>query len=210
MDAQTFENARWQSSDQKVQFRHHASLNLISEGTVLDVGCGDGLFLNMLKEKGIDARGVDFSGEAIQKCATKGVQASKHDLSEPLPFPDGTFDWVVALDVLEHQYDPLSLLKEMTRVSRRNVIVGVPNFSSLPARLQTLSGMVPENNKPHKGHVYWFNYSVLLGLAAKARLEITKCAMNTFRPATVFGGTFPNLFPNLFALSFVAHFTKRS
>jgi hypothetical protein len=112
--------------------------------------------------------------------------------------------------VLEHQYDPLVLLKEMARVSKKSVVVGVPNFSSLPARLQILSGRVSENNQPHKGHVYWFNYPVLMGLAEKADLVLERCVMNTFRPATIVGNTLTKLFPNLFALSFVAHFHKRS
>ncbi len=208
MDAKTFENARWLAGDQKIQFRHRACVDMITEGSVLDVGCGDGLLLAMLKEKGIRGEGVDFSEEAVRKCATKGVTAVRHDLNQPLPFPDGAFDWVVALDVLEHQHEPLFLLKEMARVSRKNVIVGVPNFSSLPARLQILSGAVSENNQPHKGHVYWFNYPVLIGLASKAGLKRAACSMNTFRPATLFGDRFQQLFPNLFALSFVAHLIK--
>ena len=210
MDAQTFENARWQAGDQKTQFRHHACTGMVTGGSVLDIGCGDGLLLAMLKEKGVTGEGVDFSEEAVRKCADKGVRATQHDLNQPLPFPDGAFDWVIALDVLEHQYEPLFLLKEMARVSRKNIVVGVPNFSSLPARLQILTGNVSENNQPHKGHVYWFNYPVLVGLATKAGLDLTTCAMNTFRPATFFGDMLTKLFPNLFALSFVAHFHKRT
>ncbi len=208
MDARTFENARWESGDQKMQFRHHACLDLIKEGTVLDVGCGDGLLLKLLTDRGVTAEGVDFSPEAVRKCEAKGIKATLHDTNNPLPFPDNMFDYVLAIDVLEHQYHPLPLLKEMTRVSRKHVIVGVPNFSSLPARLQVILGHVPENNRPNKGHIYWFNHLVLMNLAAKAGLTLVECRKNTFRPASFFGSMLPALSPNLFSLSFVALFKK--
>ncbi len=209
MDAQTFENARWLAGNQKVQFRHRACVDMVTEGSVLDVGCGDGLLLSMLKEKGVLGEGVDFSEDAVHKCAERGIHATQHDLSEKLPFADNSFDYVVALDVLEHQFDPLSVLREMTRVSRKNVVVGVPNFSSLPARFQTLFGRVPENNRPNKGHVYWFNYFVLMNLAIHAGLESGTYTANTFKPLSFFGGFFQRLFPNACALSFVVCFVKK-
>lgn len=210
MDAHTFEDARWRSGDQKRQFRHFACVSLIDVGNVLDVGCGDGLLLSMLREKGIDGEGVDFSETAIQKCVEKNIKATRHDLNEKLPFHDGSFDWVIALDVLEHQHDPLPLLKEIVRVSRKNIIIGVPNFSSLPTRLQTLLGNVPENNKPNKGHVYWFNYHVLKNLANQSGLTMQVYRANTFRPLSFFGNFFQNTFPNSCALSFVVHFVKKT
>ncbi len=210
MDAKKFENARWRSGDQKRQFRHLTCVDLIDGGSVLDVGCGDGLLLSMLREKGVTGEGVDFSDEAIKKCTEKNIKATQHDLSERFPFADGSFDCVVALDVLEHQFNPLAVLREMARVSRKNVIVGVPNFSSLPARLQALFGVVPENNKPNKGHVYWFNYHVLKNLANQSGLSIKAYRANTFRPLSFFGNFFQNAFPNSCALSFVVHFVKKT
>lgn len=210
MDAITFENARWVGWDQPVQFRHRACAAMITQGTVLDIGCGDGLLLSMLSEKGVVGEGVDFSEEAIRKCAEKGVRTTRHNLEGRLPYSDNSFDWVVALDVLEHQHDPAPLLAEMTRISKKNVIVGVPNFSSFPARLQTLFGRVPENNKPNKGHIYWFNHKVLYTLALRAELTSVQWSMNTFKPFSLFGTLFQRMLPNVFALSFVAHFVKRS
>ncbi|MCR4275106.1 MAG: methionine biosynthesis protein MetW [Candidatus Campbellbacteria bacterium] len=211
MDAQkTFENNRWLSGNQKAQFRHQACLDMVVDGSVLDVGCGDGLLLSMLAEKGILGEGIDFSEEAVQKCVSHGVRATQHDLNGKLPFPDNSFDYAVALDVLEHQFDPLFLLCEMTRVSRKNVIIGVPNFSSFPARFQTLFGRVPENNRPNKGHVYWFNYHVLQNMASQAGLRAVVCSMNTFKPLSFFGTVFQRAFPNMCALSFVICFTKSS
>ena len=53
------------------------------------------------------------------------------------------------LDVLEHHFEPSKLLAEAIRVSRKYIVLSVPNFNSLKARLQVLFGKVPLNNKPN-------------------------------------------------------------
>ena len=116
--------------------------------------------LSLLKEKGIIGKGLDISEEGVEKAKMKGFDVSVFDFSNQLPFPDNSFDIVISLDVLEHLYAPENLIKEAVRVSKRHLIIGVPNFNSLPARLQVLFGAVPENNRPNKGHVYWFNYCI--------------------------------------------------
>lgn len=207
MSVTDFENKRWREYSQKVEFRHRACLNLITEGTVLDIGCGDGLLLSYLKTAHITASGIDISSEAVQHCRIAGLTAMEYSLDKPLPFADDSFDTIVVLDVLEHLYDPLVVLAEARRVARRRVIVGVPNFSSLPARLQTLFGRVPENNRAGKGHVYWFNHPILLSLAKQSALTPGRLQMNTFSIFTRF--SFVTTFlPNLFALSFVLELRK--
>jgi len=210
MDVTHFENRRWTTDTQKVEFRHRAALELIENGTVLDVGCGDGLLLSLLKEKGVTAEGIDISEEAVKRCVERGFTARTYDPNAPFPFPDDAFDTVVMLDVLEHVYAPEELLREAKRVARTHVIVGVPNFSSLPARLQVLGGSVPENNLPLKGHVYWFNYQVLSDLARECGLAISTLKTNTFSPfSTIWPGA-PASFPNLLALSFVIKLESES
>ena len=209
MDVKEFEDKRWGGMDQPSEFRHRAAVDMIESGSVLDLGCGDGLLFDLLGKKIEKGVGLDISPEAVRKATEKGFDARLHSFDNPLPFEDNTFDNVVLLDVLEHVYDPVPLLKEAARVSKKYVIVGVPNFSSLPARLQTLVGRVPENNRPNKGHIYWFNYFVLAKIAQAAGVIFADLKMNTFFPVTVFGDVFVRLFPNLFALSFVGKFTKQ-
>lgn len=209
MNVKQFEDARWKTLDQPIEFRHHAAVELIKEGgSVLDLGCGDGLLLEMLGDRVSKAVGLDISPEALQKCHTKGIEAHLQSFDDPLPYPDNSFEYVVLLDVLEHVYDPALLLKEAARVSSKYVIVGVPNFSSLPARIQTMQGKVPENNRPHKGHLYWFNDRVLQRVAREAGVQIVEKKMNTFSLAAAFGNFWTSLFPNVFALSFVAKMQK--
>ena len=214
MSTELFENHRWSTTPQKKEFRHNMAVELTSEGKVLDVGCGDGLLLQMLSEQGIQAHGVDISEVAVRVCTQKGFMVSKNDFTtDPLPFGDGTFDTVIALDVLEHVYNPEKLLSEMNRVAKSAIVISVPNFGSLPARIQVLFGRVPENNTPNKGHLYWFTWKVLKDLLAREHLVVDETRFNTtWERVPVLGSIMKKLaawYPSLFALSFVIRTKKR-
>ena len=84
---------------------------------ILDVGCGTGANLLMLSEYG-DAEGVDVSEDALAFCRERGLEKVKLGAAEELPYEDGTFDLVTALDVVEHLDDDLGGLREMRRVLR--------------------------------------------------------------------------------------------
>jgi len=213
MDVKQFENRRWSNEDQVLQFRHKVTLGMITEGTVLDLGSGDGLLLSLLAQKGVTGKGLDLSEEGVAKARLKGLDTVVYDFgSQKLPFADSSFDTVVMLDILEHLYDPESVLKEAVRVARRAVVVGVPNFNSLPARLQTLLGRVPENNHPKKGHVFWFNLSVLRAMCRASGLTIKTLASNTIFESvpglSMITKLAAKVMPGLFSLSFVALMTK--
>jgi SAM-dependent methyltransferase len=96
---------------------------------ILDVGCGTGANLKMLSEFG-DAQGVDVSPDALAFCRERGLQTVKLGAAEDLPYEDGTFDLVTALDVVEHMDDDIVALREMRRVLRPGgrVLLFVPTF----------------------------------------------------------------------------------
>ncbi len=95
---------------------------------ILDVGCGTGANLEMLKQFGA-AEGVDVSDDALQFCQAKGLKVHK-GLAESLPFADESFDVVTALDVVEHLDDDIAGLKEMHRVLKKDgkTLIFVPAF----------------------------------------------------------------------------------
>ena len=99
---------------------------------ILDVGCGTGANLLMLSQFG-DAEGVDISEDALEFCRERGLANVKLGAAEKLPYDDGTFDLVTALDVVEHLDDDLSGLSEMRRVLRPGgrVLLFVPTFMFL-------------------------------------------------------------------------------
>lgn len=213
MSTPELENKRWNGGPQRLEFRHTAARELVTSGPVLDVGSGDGLFLELLKDKSISGEGVDFSSAGQSHSRARGIQVTQCDLTrEALPFADKSFTTVTALDVLEHVYEPGTLLTEVARVASRDVIVSVPNFSSLPARLQVLCGDVPENNRPHKLHVYWFTWTGLISLASGAGLRVDTLKVNAPLESRFLLGPLmkklAHLWPSVFALSFVVRFTK--
>lgn len=214
MSTQKFENLRWSTRDATLGFNHESALEMIDAGSVLDLGCGDGTLLDSLRLRHLEAEGLDISNEAIKKCQAKGHRAQLFDFSDSkLPYPDNHFDYVVILDVLEHLYDPDILLLEAKRVSKKFVILSVPNFSSLPARIQVLQGRVPENNRRGKGHIFWFNWNVLIKMLRSKDLKIVAFKCRTFwqnRPVvSVVTRVLMKTIPNLFALSLVVKASKK-
>ena len=99
---------------------------------ILDVGCGTGANLLMLSKYG-DAEGVDISEDALAFCRDRGLDKVRLGAGEELPYDDGTFDLVTALDVVEHMDNDLAGLKEMRRVLRPGgrVLLFVPTFMFL-------------------------------------------------------------------------------
>jgi SAM-dependent methyltransferase len=99
---------------------------------ILDVGCGTGANLAMLKRYG-DAEGVDVSQEAVDFCYRRGLTHVRRSAAESLPYADNSFDLVTALDVLEHLDDDAAALNEMRRVLRPEgyALLFVPAFMFL-------------------------------------------------------------------------------
>ncbi len=176
--AQAFDNNYWTSHEQRVEFRHEAALELLSaaDGPVMDVGCGDGLFLYLMKEKGIEGWGCDHSEAALDACRRRGLVVEACDFAAGV-LPSRPARTATVLDVLEHVYEPERLLGALHQ-SVETLIVGVPNFVSLPARLQVFVGGVPENNRPRQGHVYWFTRDVLLRLLERTGWQVETVRWN--------------------------------
>lgn len=96
---------------------------------ILDVGCGTGGLLKELAPFG-KVTGVDVSPRAIAFCNERGFTDVSLGSATDIPFPDGTFDLVLALDVIEHIEDDRKALAEINRVLKPGgtVFVFVPAF----------------------------------------------------------------------------------
>jgi len=79
------------------------------------------------------AEGVDISSQAVDFCRERGLDSVRLGAAEQLPYENGSFDLVTALDVVEHLDDDVAGLREMRRVLRRDgrVLLFVPAFMFL-------------------------------------------------------------------------------
>ena len=90
--------------------------------SVLDAGCGTGRHAIRMASAGAVVQAVDFSTGMLDRARRKPGSAKVlfrvHDLAEPLPFSDGTFDRVLCSLVIDHIADLRGLFGEMLRVCR--------------------------------------------------------------------------------------------
>lgn len=98
--------------------------------SILDVGCGEGFTLNKLSNEGIgkNLEGVDFLQTAIDlgKKAHPKLTLKQGNIYD-LEYKNDSFDLVMATEVLEHLDDPRKGLKELIRVSKKYILLSVPN-----------------------------------------------------------------------------------
>lgn len=80
---------------------------------VLDLGCGEGALVDELIVRGVEAHGADFPQEL-----GKGNRLRAIEDPYRLPYPDGSFDFVLSAEVFEHVQDYPSTLREIRRVLR--------------------------------------------------------------------------------------------
>jgi SAM-dependent methyltransferase len=99
---------------------------------ILDLGCGTGGYCLALGREGFRCTGADVNEAYVRRAREAGVRAHLLAPGEPLPFADRQFDTVLLFEVLEHVPDHLTLLREARRVTRRNVLVSVPNNGAQP------------------------------------------------------------------------------
>lgn len=99
---------------------------------VLDVGCGNGFFLQLAKERGWEVYGTEYAQDVVDSCTKKGFNMRKGTLHE-LEFESDYFDLIVSIEVIEHLPDPVSTVKEMYRIVRPGggIYITTPNFNSL-------------------------------------------------------------------------------
>ncbi len=107
---------------------------LPTDANILDIGTSTGTNLRMLLGLGFSrCEGLDRSEEAVRWCAEKGYgKVTLGDVCK-LPFPDQSFDLVLATDIIEHVDDDVAALREIRRVLKPTgrTLITVPAFKML-------------------------------------------------------------------------------
>ena len=147
------------------------------ECAVLDLGCGHGTDLLNIKKtadssiKGkahadasprkssLRLAGVEGYEEYVKECNAAGIETFPIDIeSDKIPVEDGTYDVVVANQILEHTKEVFWIFAEVARVLKPGgiFIIGVPNLASLHNRLLLLFGQQPTAQQTLSAHVRTF------------------------------------------------------
>ena len=117
---------------------------------VLDLGCRYGALTRWYLD-GNDVVGMDVDREALAEAATLGIETHWGDVEEAFPFPDASFDVVVAGELLEHVREPGDVVGEARRVLRPGgrLVASVPNAFRFKNRVRFALGRRPETDPTH-------------------------------------------------------------
>jgi len=150
--------------------RSTATINLFKNHTytkILDIGCGNGYLLSQIKHKCPNANlfGVDVSAVSIDECKNNLVtftdNFSVQNIDSGLSFQENSFDLIVMVATLEHVFDPIRALEEVSRILKPGgtFIVEVPNIAFMRYRINLLFGIRPRTSWGYGwdgGHLNYF------------------------------------------------------
>ena len=109
------------------------------KGKVLDLGCGQGSFLKRLHGQNLkELHGSDgFKYEGVDSSI---FQFSQSNLNQRLPYPDQDFEWVTAIEVVEHLENPRHLLREVSRILKPGgaLLISTPNNECITSIISLL------------------------------------------------------------------------
>ena len=181
------------------------------KGKILELGTGKGEFFLELVKKGYDVIGIDIVPD--KKLLKKSFDIRKHDLNDGLPFKGSSFDGVVALEVLEHLFNPYNMMKEIRRVlkPRGYAIISMPNTASIFSRI----GQLYEGRLEHLD-IYWHHYQPsiisirnLVSTQLKIEKEIFRFSFRRLRGLDFLGKIFLKISKNFFAGDLLVKARKR-
>jgi methionine biosynthesis protein MetW len=112
---------------------------------VLDVGCGDGALLALLRERrGVDGRGIEISREGVSQALARGLPVIQGDADTDLAdYPADAFDYVVLSQTIQATRRPKAVLEHLLRIGRRAVVT-FPNFGHWRIRAElAFKGRMP-------------------------------------------------------------------
>jgi 2-polyprenyl-3-methyl-5-hydroxy-6-metoxy-1,4-benzoquinol methylase len=142
----------------------------IPPGAVLDLGCGSGLALDLLKDMGWRTTGLEPHPQAADVARRSGHEVFCQSATAPLP-PGRTFDLIIVSHVLEHVHSPTRMLTQVRPLltpGTGRMVIEVPNLESLFTPL--FQGLATAFDSPR--HLYMFSPITLEQLLTRAGFDI--------------------------------------
>jgi len=159
-------------------FRESADLlagnpNEREHGRILDIGCGYGGFIDLMRSRGRDAEGVDPSPAPVAAAAGKGLPVRLGTLDD-LDLPKGYYSAVTMFYVLEHLPDPIGALRKVYDILSPGgmLLARVPHTTPIVRMLSPFGFGVSLYDAPY--HLYDFSPSVLQRMLKEAGFVATR------------------------------------
>jgi len=149
-------------------------------GRLLDVGCGEGTFLQAAKHRGWQVNGTEISSYAAQAASTiLGVEIFCGELVDA-PYPPCSFDMITLWHVLEHTRDPMAVLTKARELLKSDglLIIAVPNVNNFLMQIAycLVRGRKLKLFSPHdrEVHLYHFSPVTIKAYLQKSGFEVVK------------------------------------
>lgn len=179
---------------------------------VLDLGCGDGELLEILRDQlQVRGTGLEIDQSNITTAISRGLNVVEQDMDKGLAnFPDDSFDTVVMAHALQAVHYPDRVIEEMLRIGREGIVT-FPNFGHWRCRLQLgvrghmpVSGFIPYTwyNTPN---IHFCTVKDFESLCQEkgVRILARDVVGNTSRKPLL-----SDKWPNLFATTAIYHITR--
>ena len=179
---------------------------------VLDLGCGDGVFLQFLREqRQVRGTGLEIDQDYITAAIARGINVVEQNMDEGLAnFPDQSFDTVVLALALQAVNYPDRVLEEMLRIGREGIVT-FPNFGHWRCRLMLgIHGRMPVSTfMPHT----WYNTPNIHFCTVKDFEDLCRDKDIRILDRDVVGNTnrqplLSTIWPNLFAATAIYRITR--
>ncbi|MFC1863509.1 class I SAM-dependent methyltransferase [Thermodesulfobacteriota bacterium] len=142
-----YQSSRGQMIDLFIKDHLRDLLSPLQGERILDIGCGSGNHLLSMSRMGLDLNGVDASPYMLDLARKRlGDRCLlRKGMAEDLPFEDNEFDITTMINTLEFLDDPLQVLREAGRVTRRKIFIGTINSLSWFYLWDKLQGIFRDN-----------------------------------------------------------------
>lgn len=176
---------------------------------ILDVGCYNGTFLSLIKNRNNNFFGLEVSDWGVEQSRKREMKIEQYFFDDKTKFPyeNNYFDVIVAGEIIEHIYDTDFFLTETYRIlkSEGKLLLSTPNVASLGRRLLLLFGINPiielsPNEPASSGHIRYFTFRTLRKLLEKHNFRTIFCGsdcVNFSKNGRIKFSLLANIFPSL-------------
>lgn len=165
------------------------AIELPQQGSLLDVSCGSGAFLERAGElyPELNLYGVDVSAEAVTEAQENNPQVSLNQSpAEQMPFSDRMFDIVVCAMSLHHYHNPETVLKEINRIVRQGGQFYLMDIIAPNKPLQIVYNIVGCHEPYHFEKFYTYSeIQLLLSKSGFTALDLRSVAVTNRRTKVI-------------------------